>query len=333
MISGGMDTPKRIAAVVVVFGIMIASTQHVIAAEEMYLINFDRPTRTGDRVRCALSTARLTSRTIKWEGYPSPVSDESAEGFKLVADAIAIEADADGNAQKVEYTVQTLTRILDKKETQILPAGTKVLASAGKSRRQNIFTVNGHEPDATTLAALRFVIHLAPSDESASDNPDFGFDRAHKIGESWSINAESMSKHHNRTGENTKPEDFSGNVKLVGKVDCDGIDCFRIEAEVAQANYAPFPMRDLVENPPTSKPTAAARHYDAIRATLTTRSTWYVPVDPTLPAARLSYSATMSYQDDGSREGHKYHSEQTLQYEWHVRTSRTAPATEPSGQK
>jgi hypothetical protein len=194
--------------------------------------------------------------------------------------------------------IHNCTTLKDQREVEVLAAGTKVVARAGKGGTQ--YAVNGIPADDSVRESLRRMIALSTSTEAHPWDNLHGTNTPKRVGETWPINAQAAVKTSKQRGYVIKPEDMSGQTELLAVEQSDGEACLRIRA----TSYAKRVLGD---------DSRSSDQYKVIDGSAEATAEWLVPVDLSKGKRLSSLSNTLRYVYEGRRDGRRYVMEQVTQ--------------------
>ncbi len=204
-----------------IIAVLVCGLVGILNAQD-FEIKMARPSKVGDTygVESKGSTEQHIAFTVDGEAAP-PQNEMTSAVLKAKAEVLAVTAL--GKESKVRFTVASLSKIVDGKAEEVLPAGTVVIG-VHRGKKTEFTVADG--PAAPEIAKLLdVVIHLAPDNkQEVNDDVIFGTKERQKIGGTWPVNAVAASKDLALSQElKVAPENITGTVTLVEKTK-DGLD-------------------------------------------------------------------------------------------------------------
>jgi hypothetical protein len=214
-----------------------------------YQIKLFRPEKVGNTYKTVIngSERRETSTTVdgkriapKPEGIVYEIS-----GVKEIT-----KINDRGQVVGLTFTVEQCLKLDGDKKTEVLPKDTVVLACVdGKTTK---FVAKDSSvtlpPDAFRI--LPFAIDLNNGGILVNDDT-FGTTDSKKVGEVWPVNSEFVAKDFNtRSGMDlsTKKEDVTGEAKLVGVKETQGMTCLDLRLNVTTESHGVAPAQLSLKN-------------------------------------------------------------------------------------
>jgi hypothetical protein len=148
------------------------------------------PARVGEKSTVVTTSTTNLATVVKMgvgDQAPIPVKQQSqTRVVRLEAEAETLAVFPNGSVQKAALTIKSLRVALnDKPETEVLPAGAKVVAEA-TADGQVAFTVDGQPATNDIAATLRLVFE--PGNPARTDQEKFGPQGPVASGVVWPVN-------------------------------------------------------------------------------------------------------------------------------------------------
>jgi len=181
--------PSALRPAAVLLGLILLATAGCRPAEKAYTVNLSVPAKIGEK-STVVTTSTTTLETLVKLGVgdqaPIPVKRQSQKRVvRLTAEVETLAVFPNGGVQQAALALTSLRVALDDKpETDVLPAGTKVVA-ASTSDGQVTFTVNAQPADDKVAEILRLVFE--PGSPERTDQAKFGPKGPVVIGAAWPI--------------------------------------------------------------------------------------------------------------------------------------------------
>ncbi len=182
------------------------------ASAQDFEVRLVRPAVVGERygmVSIGSQEQRITT-TINGQGRPPR---DEAMTVTLAAKAEVLAVTKNGREAKTRFTVTTLTKAMGSQVTDLLPAGTVVVAEESATKTE--FQVAGAPAMADMAEALALVISL-DSDQSTNDDDVMGTKERKKVGDAWAIDSKlGAAEFAAKGGLKVDPAKFTGTSNLV----------------------------------------------------------------------------------------------------------------------
>src|SRR5262245_50903339 len=182
----------------------------VLSAADDYVIRLTRPSKVGDRFHIdAKGATREQERITVGDQVQKDDNDLSVH---LVAAATILAIDPKADATRIEYLIESCQKTTDGKTEEVLPAGRRVVAESN-AEGETMFTVAG-DPALEDISKALGVVISAHTPGTPSDDEIFGTAQRKRVGDTWSINAETTAAFLSKTGLKVSPENLKGTVTL-----------------------------------------------------------------------------------------------------------------------
>jgi hypothetical protein len=182
------------------------------ASSEDYEVKLVRLAKVGERYGIVATGSQEQHMTMTLNGQGMPPRDKVMQvAFTAKAEVLAVSAG--GREVKTSFTVETLTNTVGAQATDVLPAGTVVVAERTGAKTE--FQVAGAPAKPEVADVLKVVISLE-SDQGANDDAIFGTKERKKAGDSWPMDAKAGAADL-EAKENIKvdPANISGTTTLI----------------------------------------------------------------------------------------------------------------------
>jgi hypothetical protein len=191
------------------------------SGERKYAIKLSRPSKVGDKFHLHARGVRTGQNTIS-AGTRTARSTNDVE-VELDGNIEVLETDAIHKISKMSCTVETSVVKSNGVSARWPTSGTVIVVERNPSRDK--FFINGTPLPDQRASTLSLVLWL---NVMAGDSDDlFGTDGLKKVGDSWPYHAERL---------NDSSSHRTGNVRLVGVTNVNGIACLEIEARLQSTN-------------------------------------------------------------------------------------------------
>ncbi len=202
-----------------------------------YTVRFGRPVKVGMRYKIVATTNMDTDAALNGKPYVSRVN-RSTVTFAAVVTVKAVHAS--GQPTREELKILKLQRSRGGKTTDLLPAGSVVLAFAvGKKEH---FSVLGKPVGTDAAKALEAVMDLYTGDLYTS-NDFFGPQGEKRPGDTWKIDSAKMLSSLRRSFKAPsmwpKPENVGGQVTFTAVKRVKGAEYLELKAKSRIRNIAP----------------------------------------------------------------------------------------------
>ena len=228
-----MSTPLRLLTCLA----LLLAAAHAAADdkpdEKAYEIKLARPIKVGTKYAMTADGALVRQVTLK-RGPVTQKQPEDGFGIHLEGTVEVLALDEIGEEAKVSIAIDKCTRITSEGETDLIPKG-KVLVAEGKGKDTKFSLQEGGELDEGATEALELVISLDTNDKLTDDDLLGTKDRK-KVGESWPVTPENVSKDSERVGVIVKPGDVEGSFRLDGLEKKDGVECLKLSGNLNVKN-------------------------------------------------------------------------------------------------
>jgi hypothetical protein len=156
-----------------------------------FTVNLSVPARVGEKSHVVTTSSTSLATVVKLgvgDQTPIPVKQQNQNRVvRLEADVETLAVFPNGSVQKAALTLRSLRVTLDDQpETEVLPAGTKIVAEA-TTDGQVAFQVNG-QPAADDVAALLRLV-FEPGNPARTDQEKLGPKSPVEPGAAWPIDA------------------------------------------------------------------------------------------------------------------------------------------------
>jgi hypothetical protein len=177
-----------------------------------YEVKIVRLAKVGERYGLVATGIQEQHITMTINGQKTPPRDQ-VMNVALTAKAEVLAVSAGGREMKSSFTVDKLTNTEGAKVTDVLPAGTVIVAeqAGGKTK----FQVAG-APATPELAEVLDQVIRMESDQSTNDDLFFGTKERKKVGDSWPVDAKTGAADlGEKCGLKIDPANISGTTTLV----------------------------------------------------------------------------------------------------------------------
>lgn len=248
---------------------------HLAAQDFSILLN--RKVKAGDQYGVTGIGHSQQLMNMSMNGQAMPAKQEEMD-VEFVAAATVVEATPNGREKRTSFIITKATRTVKGMGSELLPAGTVMVAERVGSKTQ--FTVDGQPLAADVAKAIDLIVSMG-SDEGANDDIIFGTKERKKVGDSWPLNAkaaaEDMTSKSNGAMKLTE-KSISGTTTLVEIVKAKTGDALHLAATMKMTDVT-------LDLPPGMK--VESSHFDAQMKGL-------FPADP----AKRSLSQFMAMQGE-----------------------------------
>jgi hypothetical protein len=148
----------------------------------------------------------------------------------LVAAATILAIDPKADATRIEYRIESCQKTEDGMTEEVLPAGRRVVAESNADG-QTMFTVDG-DPALEDISKALGVVISAHTPGTPSDDEIFGTPERKRVGDTWSINAETTAAFLSKTGLKVSPENLKGTVSLDAVKTVEGVKALALTARL-----------------------------------------------------------------------------------------------------
>jgi hypothetical protein len=195
----------KLAPAILLAGFVLLST----AMAEDYQILWTRPSHTGQKIQIA-GTASDSEKTVL-SGAVSRTEEKAYEvGLKALEEVL--EVDVAKRPCKASLVIDKFVMKNNDAETELLPKGAKILATAGEEK--TVFEMDGKPVDARVNQALSLLIALDGNSKKPTDDEMYGSKARRKVGERWPVHKESLISSLRAQGMDVRAEDVAGTVTL-----------------------------------------------------------------------------------------------------------------------
>jgi hypothetical protein len=201
-----------------------------------YAIQFDRKSVVGEHYRMVSTGSDEQSVLLAIDGAPRPARELNYT-FELVAACEVLAVTDKGHENKLQLTIEKLTRTAGGKATDVLPAGTVVVAA--RVDIKTTFAV-GDVPVTPATANLLETggVHLAV-DHEPGDDEVYGTHERKKVGDTWSINAAAAAESLAKRGLPVDPSKITGSATVAELTEQNGIPAIRVDAKFGMHGITP----------------------------------------------------------------------------------------------
>ena len=193
--------------------------------EPEYDVKIARKIDVGAKYTLTADGALLRQVTLTTGGRAKRQPDEGY-GIHLEGTVEVLALDSLGEEAKVSCTVEKCSRITSDGEKELVPKGSVIIAE-GKGKDTRFSLKDGAELPKEASDALDLAISLDTGDEY-NDDELFGTGEKQKVGGSWPVNRERVSKDAGRVGVIVKPENVEGSFKLDGVEKAGDVECLKL---------------------------------------------------------------------------------------------------------
>jgi hypothetical protein len=177
-----------------------------------YEVKLVRLAKVGDRYGLVATGIQEQRMTMTINGQKTPPRDQLMD-VALTAKAEVLAVSTGGREMKTTFTVDKLTNTEGAQVTDVLPAGTVVVAE--RVGKKTEFQIAGAPAKPEVAGALALVISL-DSDQSTNDDLIFGTKERKAIGDSWPIDAKAGAADlADKGGLKIDPANLTGTTTLV----------------------------------------------------------------------------------------------------------------------
>lgn len=261
------------------------------ADDKAFPIKLHRPDHKGAKFDITIAGAVRQQTRMKQGDEASEPSDHLF-GVELKGVVEINEVDGKGNATRATYTIERCVKVVENKDEVIVAKGGVVVAEAGE--RDTTFSLKEGGLTEEQKNALEVVASLPRKDSPTADDL-FGTKEPQKIGASWPVNVEVLSKDAKTFGMDFDESKSKGTVRLVGIEEHDGIDFLKFAAQTNVGAYTMEIPKDW------NLPPGMAFKSGTIEMTFD----GLLPVDPEGTHAIVSntYTRTMTFEGKVGRRG------------------------------
>ena len=199
------------------------------AAQQAYEVKIARPIPVGTKYALTADGAMLRQVTLHVAGREQKQPDDGF-GIHLEGTVEVLALDDVGEEAKVSCVIDKCNRITSEGEKELVAKG-KVLIAEGKGKDTKFHYEDGKELPKEASEALELVISLDTGDK-VSDDDMFGTKDKQKVGASWPVHGEAVSKDAARVGVIVKPDDVEGSFKLDGLKKVGDVECARLSGNL-----------------------------------------------------------------------------------------------------
>lgn len=198
-------------------------------ADKQYEIKIARSIPVGTKYALTADGALLRQVTLHVAGRDQKQPDDGF-GIHLEGTVEVLALDEVGEEAKVSCVIDKCNRITSEGEKELVATG-KTLIAEGKGKDTKFHYDDGKELPKEASEALELVISLDTGDE-VTDDDMFGTKDKQKVGASWPVHAEPVSKDAARVGVIVKPEDVEGSFKLDGLRKVGDAECMSVSGNL-----------------------------------------------------------------------------------------------------
>lgn len=210
-----------------VLPVLLAWAPAVSAADD-YVIRLTRPSKVGDRFH--IDTKGTTREQERITVGDQVQKDDNDMSVHLVAAATILAIDPKADATRIEYLIESCQKTADGKTEEVLPAGRRVVAESN-AEGETMFTVDG-DPALEDISKALSVVISAHTPGTPSDDEIFGTPERKRVGDTWSIHAETTAAFLSKTGLKVSPENLKGTVSLDAVKTVGGVKALALTARL-----------------------------------------------------------------------------------------------------
>jgi hypothetical protein len=273
----------QLPGVLLSFFLLSLPAQRALAGNPVVL---ERPAKAGESYRIQANGISKFHQLFT-VGDEEQMSDSRDLSCSLVGTVEVLEVNEKSHASKIKVTVEKLTgKNGDEAPRTIVEPGGTVIVERVDDELQ--FAIPGGAVDEETENLLSSVLRLRDPRVNGAEKT-FGSAEPREVGDEWEVNAQSAAEDLSRRSLRIDPGDVSGKVKLVEKLEVNGVPCIRVEGsfDVAKVGLQLPPGMQL--NSSSMKASYAG----------------VLPIEPDAPALETTTELKWSLEASGTDEAGK----------------------------